>query len=126
MIIRRDARNGAVQGLSGLSKHLRCGVITATAGTIALALQVAHGQATSADTFDISRFSNAGEGWFETFHVEETQALEDALATGTLGKDTSVLVTGTAAGPLALVTDQMAFHHIAQGTADGKDWMATF
>jgi hypothetical protein len=40
--------------------------------------------------------------------------------------DTPVLVTETAAGKLALLTDQMVFHHLAQGRADGKDWLATF
>jgi hypothetical protein len=37
-----------------------------------------------------------------------------------------VLVLETAAGQLALLQDQMAFHHIAEGRAGDKDWMATF
>jgi hypothetical protein len=32
----------------------------------------------------------------------------------------------TAAGKLALITDLMTYHHIAQGQAPNKDWMATF
>jgi hypothetical protein len=32
----------------------------------------------------------------------------------------------TAAGELALITGQMTYHHIAQGQAHNKDWMATF
>lgn len=83
-------------------------------------------QITSAEEFDINRFSNAGEGWFKTFHVEDTLSLKDALESGMVNEDTAVLVTETAAGSLALITDQMAFHHLAQGTANGKDWMATF
>jgi len=39
---------------------------------------------------------------------------------------TRLLVLETAAGRLALINDQMVFHHIAQGKAGGKDWMATF
>jgi hypothetical protein len=83
-------------------------------------------QTAGAESFDINRFSNAGEGWFETFHVKETHALAESLGAGMVAADTQVLVTETAAGRLAMLTDQMAFHHLAQGTAGGKDWMATF
>ncbi len=93
---------------------------------LALVAQTANAQATSADTFDINRFSSAGESWFETFYVEETQSLQSALDDEEVNEDTLVLITETAAGRLALLTDQMAFHHIAQGTTNGKDWMATF
>lgn len=80
----------------------------------------------ASDGFDITRFSNVGNGMFETFHVERTEPLEAALRDGRLSDDTPVLVIRTAAGPLALVRDQMVFHHIAQGRAAGKDWLATF
>ncbi len=78
------------------------------------------------DGFDITRFSNLGNGWFETFYVERTELLEDVLQQGRVATDTRVLVLETGAGPLALVNDQMVFHHIAQGRAGDKDWMATF
>ena len=78
------------------------------------------------DGFDIDRFSNVGNGWFETFHVEQTEPLSLALQDDRVAQDTLLLVIETAAGPLAFLRDQMAFHHIAQGRADGKDWMATF
>jgi hypothetical protein len=76
--------------------------------------------------FDISRFSNAGNGWFETFHVTETERLQDVLDAGRVADDTRVLVTETQGGRLALLMDQMAYHHLAQGRAGGKDWLATF
>jgi hypothetical protein len=76
--------------------------------------------------FDISRFTSSGNGWFETFHVKDTELLRDVLKAGKVAEDTRLLVTDTAGGKLALLTDQMAFHHLAQGTAGGKDWMATF
>ena len=76
--------------------------------------------------FDIERFSNAGNGWFETFYVEETEPLREALADGRLREGTRMLIIETAGGNLSLVTDQMAFHHLAQGTAEGKHWLATF
>ncbi len=75
--------------------------------------------------FDIHRFSGAGNGWFETFYVKDTQTLRKALQEGKVGADTRILVTQTAGGKLALLADQMSFHHIAQGHAGGKDWLAT-
>ena len=75
--------------------------------------------------FDIARMADS-EGQFQTFHVTETQPLRKALDAGILKEDTSVLVTQTVGGKLALLTDQMSFHHIAQGKAAGKDWMVTF
>jgi hypothetical protein len=75
--------------------------------------------------FDTTRMANS-EGQFQTFHVTGTQPLRQVLNAGTLKEDTRVLVTQTAAGKLALLTDQMSFHHIAQGQAGGKGWMVTF
>ncbi len=76
--------------------------------------------------FDIKRFSNSGNGWFETFYVKETEPLRKALDEGRAATDTRLLVTQTAGGRLALLMDQMAYHHIAQGHAGGRDWLATF
>lgn len=76
--------------------------------------------------FEIERFSNAGNGWFETFYVDETELLREALADNRIGSDTRMLVFDTAGGNLALVADQMAFHHLAQGTVEGQNWLATF
>ena len=75
--------------------------------------------------FDIRRFSLNG-GLFKTFDVEQTEPLQRVLTDGRVAEDTPVLVTATAAGNLALLTDQMVFHHLAQGRAGGKDWMAAF
>jgi hypothetical protein len=75
--------------------------------------------------FDIRRFSLNG-GLFKTFDVEQTEPLQKVLTDGRVAEDTPVLVTATAAGNLTLLTDQMVFHHLAQGRAGGKDWMAAF
>jgi hypothetical protein len=75
--------------------------------------------------FDITRFSSNG-GLFKTFDVEQTEPLQKVSKDGRVAEDTPVLVTATAAGNLALLTDQMVFHHLAQGRAGGKDWMAAF
>ncbi len=80
----------------------------------------------ASDGFDIDRFSNVGNGWFETFHVEDTEPLAEVLQDGRVANETRVLVIETAAGPLAFLQAEMAYHHIAEGRAGGKDWMATF
>ena len=76
--------------------------------------------------FDISRFALTAVGTFETFSVKESYPLRNALDQGKVAPDTRLLVIETAAGRLALITDQMTYHHIAQGRARNKDWMATF
>ena len=76
--------------------------------------------------FDITRFANVANGMFVTFFVTKTEPLRDVLRAGRVAEDTRVLVTDIAAGRLALLMDQMAFHHSAQGRAGNKDWLATF
>jgi hypothetical protein len=76
--------------------------------------------------FDIARFSPTRVGTFETFYVTKTEPLKKVLQDGRIAPDTRVLVITTATGRLALITDQMVYHHIAQGHAGDKDWMATF
>jgi hypothetical protein len=79
-----------------------------------------------AGDFEIDRFDRSIANQFDAFDVQETKSLSDALSQGALAPETWVLVTDTAAGPLALLTEQMAYHHVAQGTANGVGWMATF
>lgn len=76
--------------------------------------------------FDIERFSNAGNGWFETFYVDETEPLRHVLEDGRLQADTRMLVIKIDDGNLAFVADQMAYHHLAQGTSEGRHWLASF
>jgi hypothetical protein len=76
--------------------------------------------------FDISRFALTAVGTFETFYVKETYPLKKVMDEGKVAPDTRLLVMETAAGRLAMITDQMTYHHIAQGQAHNKDWMATF
>lgn len=91
-----------------------------------LLLPLANAFATTARDFDINRYSTAGAGWFITFHVNGALPLSQALAEGKIKEEMRILVTETAAGRLALLKDQMAYHHIAQGSAGGKSWMVTF
>lgn len=76
--------------------------------------------------FDIGRFNNTANGRFETFYVTKSEPLAEARKEGRVADDTRLLVTETAGGKLALIMDQMAFHHVAQGHAGGRDWLATF
>ena len=76
--------------------------------------------------FDIARFALTPVGTFETFYVTQTYPLKKVLDEGKVAADTRLLVITTAKGRLALITDQMTYHHIAQGRAGNKDWMAVF
>ncbi len=63
---------------------------------------------------------------FEPFRVSESEPLVDALSAGKLQRDTRVLVMDHSAGRLAFLTDQMVYHHVAQGEIDGEPWMVSF
>jgi hypothetical protein len=67
--------------------------------------------------FDIKRFSNAGNGWFETFYVRQTEPLQKVLDDRRVAADTRVLVLQTANGKLALLMDQMAYHHVGMAAS---------
>lgn len=45
---------------------------------------------------------------------------------GYLQAQTRVLIMEHSKGRLALVTDQMAYHHTAQGEIEGEPWMVSF
>jgi hypothetical protein len=118
---------------SGFNNLRRAALTTAALGIYLPAIALAqvnampdlpHGPAKPG--FDIMRFSPTPKGMFETFYVNETNPLRKVLEEGKVAADTRVLVTTTAGGRLALLIDQMTYHHLAQGRARNKDWMATF
>ncbi len=77
--------------------------------------------------FDPDRLYLVAEDTYLPFVVEETLPLSRALEEGRLDGETSVLVMDhPEAGRLALVTDQMAYHHVAQGEIAGEPWMVSF
>jgi len=76
--------------------------------------------------FDVTRLRNAGNGTFQTFDVTASEPLRKALDDRRVAEDTRLLVLDTAAGKLALVMDQMAFHHVAEGRAGNTSWLADF
>ncbi|MCH8811199.1 MAG: hypothetical protein IID07_05160 [Gemmatimonadetes bacterium] len=75
--------------------------------------------------FDID-IARIGGGRFEPFVVSETESMRDAMSAGKLQNDTRLLVLDHPAGTLAFLTDQMTYHHVAQGEIDGEPWMVSF
>jgi hypothetical protein len=95
-----------------------------SAQVISTPLELPKGPGTAG--FDISRLNSENYGAFEPFYITDTQPLKTALDEGKVAQDTRLLVTDTAGGKVALLTDQMVYHHLAQGRDGGKDWLATF
>ena len=56
----------------------------------------------------------------------EWQTLSGARRAGSVADDTPVLVFEAGGATLVLVSNQMAYHHVAQGEMNGEPWMVTF
>ncbi len=97
-------------------------------GALAVAAQSAGAQTMVAEweSFDPARALFFDEGNFDPFHPESTTLLADALDDRGVREDTGVLVMEVAGTKLALVTRQMAYHHVAQGELAGEPWLVTF
>lgn len=122
----RDAQPWTFQGvlLAFVTASVMCPAMVFAQGRESLPVDLPNGPAKAG--WDIKRFSNLGNGWFETFHVEKTESLQAVLKEGRVADNTRLLLMETASGRLAFINDQMSYHHIAQCRAGGKDWMATF
>ncbi len=95
--------------------------LSAAASLVALPLLA---QATG--PFDIERASISDSSRFYPFYVETTRPLKDAVRDGAVHEATPLIILDHTAGRLALSTEQMAFHHIAQGDIKGQPWMVSF
>ena len=96
-------------------------------GLLAIILAGAYEQAVAQEPeFDITRARVGAGSKFEPFRVNETQLLSDAVTAGVVESDTRLLLMEHSAGWLALLTDQMAYHHVAQGDIAGEPWMVSF
>lgn len=73
---------------------------------------------------DVARIGMGGR--FEPFVVESLEPLADALRDGKVQKDTRLLVSHHPAGRVAFLTDQLTYHHVAQGSIAGEPWMVSF
>ena len=76
--------------------------------------------------FDVGRAYMPDVPDFPPFLVEETMSLRDALRQGRVDEETAILVTEQGGTRLALILDQMAHHHVAQGVLAGEPWMVSF
>ncbi|MBT3328062.1 MAG: DUF3179 domain-containing protein [Gemmatimonadales bacterium] len=56
----------------------------------------------------------------------EWQSLSQALRSGDISDETTVVAFEMAGKTLALVSSQMSYHHVAQGEMAGEPWMVTF
>ncbi len=67
------------------------------------------------------------DAWgFDPFPVTKMEPLKSALEDGRVAEETGVLLLERGGTRLALLTEQMAFHHIAQGELEGEPWMVSF
>jgi hypothetical protein len=109
----------------GNGRRIASAVTAATALFAATTIDVVADPKSS--EFDIERAFLHDGSRFEPFLVEETHSLAEALEQGRIDDDTSLLVMEHPdAGRLALVTVQMAYHHVAQGEIAGEPWMVDF
>jgi hypothetical protein len=79
--------------------------------------------------FDVSRATLSDKDdkdVFQPFYIKATRPLREALASGDVREDTPVLIMESDAGTLALLTQQMCYHHLAQGEMAGEPWMVSF
>ena len=63
---------------------------------------------------------------FDPFPVTKMEPLKSALEDGRVGEETGVLLLQRGDTRLALLTEQMSYHHIAQGELEGEPWMVSF
>ncbi|GMR10519.1 MAG: hypothetical protein BMS9Abin28_1340 [Anaerolineae bacterium] len=75
------------------------------------------------DSFDISRASIMGPDGFQRFRVPERGK---PLKTAGLSPSTELIVVERNGERRALVTREMAYHHLAQGHLGGEPFMVSF
>ena len=81
---------------------------------------------TSIAKFDTSRAMLRKKDLFEPFHVMTTHPLREMLAHSEVRGDAQVLVMQRGDRVVALLTHQMVYHHVAQGSTATEPWMVSF
>ncbi len=76
--------------------------------------------------FHVNRAIFWAEPNFVPLRDPEWRSLEVALRSGAVERDTPVVVFEAGGRTLALVSSQMAYHHVAQGEVAGEPWMVSF
>ena len=66
-------------------------------------------------------------GFFEPFHVEQTNSLRQSIANGRVRlSKTALLVKPHRKRPLAFLAHQLAYHNVAYGELEGEPWLVSF
>lgn len=84
----------------------------------------AHAQ--TAEDFDEARALLGESPMFDAFYPEEYEPLSTLRRDGRVDDDTAILALRRGDTTLALLTNQMSYHHIAQGELAGEPWMVSF
>ena len=110
---------------SRLATSLLAIPMAAMAGSLTLSAQEL--VTAGSEEFDAGRAMLFDSTIYVPFQVtDEARPLEAALSDGALQDHTVLLVIEHAKGRLALVRDQMSYHHAAQGEIMGEPWMVSF
>jgi hypothetical protein len=78
------------------------------------------------DGFDTDRAIFWGQPNFIPLRDPEWKSLRSARRAGEVTDETTVVSFAIAGKTLTLVSSQMSYHHVAQGTMEGEPWMVTF
>ncbi|MEM7414874.1 MAG: hypothetical protein AAF389_05205 [Gemmatimonadota bacterium] len=83
-------------------------------------------EAQTAEDFDESRAYLGEAPMFDAFYPEAYEPLSTLLRDGRVDDDTAILRLRRGDTTLTLITNQMSYHHIAQGELAGEPWMVSF
>ncbi len=76
--------------------------------------------------FETDRAMFFAEPNFTPLRDPEFRSLRNVMLAGDVEDDTPVVVFEAGGQTLVFVTEQMAYHHVAQGNMRGEPWMVTF
>ena len=85
-----------------------------------------HAAAQAREAFDSTRVWISENSPYETYHVTDTRPLREAMDDGTIDKRTYMVVMERPEITLAMVMQQVAWHHAVQGEVNGEPWMVSF
>lgn len=63
---------------------------------------------------------------FKPFRVQRYEPLIDAVRQRRIKVAEPILLLEASPKPIALLTKQLAYHHVAQGDLEGHRWMVSF
>ena len=81
----------------------------------------------SGTVVDPKRFGKADRFFFAPFDVQSMAALTSVMERKELANDNLVIVAEVNGGhQIGFATEQLAYHHVAQGSINGEPWMVSF